>query len=99
MLILHLRGAEDDTEGTAVHKICRRLLRKKCSPLQRIHIHCFSSNVDQVKAWTSTFPHCYFGVTGLVRSFTPKQRLAVKEIAAERLLLETDSPHLTPTQE
>ena len=40
------------------------------------------------------FPNCYFGFTGLVRSFSAAQRRALRVIPAERLLLETDSPHL-----
>ena len=40
------------------------------------------------------FLNCYFGITGLIRSFSAAQRRALRVIPAERLLLETDSPHL-----
>ena len=93
VLILHLRGAGGNA---GVHAISRRLLRQKCPGDQRIHLHCFSGDVSQVMGWTTRYAHCYFGLSALVRSFTDPQRAAVREIPLDRLLLETDAPHLVP---
>ena len=94
VLILHLRGVT--SASPAAHNISRRLLEQNCSSDQRIHLHCFSGETSQVRSWTSRFPHCYFGLSALVKSFSTKQREAVREIPTDRLLLETDAPHLTP---
>ncbi|XP_072170032.1 3'-5' ssDNA/RNA exonuclease TatD-like [Diadema setosum] len=56
--------------------------------------HCGDSL--QVRAWTARFPHCYFGVSALVRSLSDPQRTAVREIPLDHLLLEIDAPHLAP---
>ncbi|XP_072181942.1 3'-5' ssDNA/RNA exonuclease TatD-like [Diadema setosum] len=93
ILILHLRGVEDQT---GVHVISRRLIQRSCPGDQRIHLHSFSGDSLQVRARTARFPHCYFGVSALVRSLPDPQRTAVREIPLDRLLLEIDAPHLAP---
>ncbi|XP_054769718.2 putative deoxyribonuclease TATDN2 [Lytechinus pictus] len=99
VLILHLRGTSEDLEGRAVHNMARRLLQKHCHKMQRMHLQSFSSDMSQVQSWIRSFPHCYFGITGLARYFTPEQEEAVKAIPQDRLLLETDSPHFAPHPE
>ncbi|XP_063955524.1 3'-5' ssDNA/RNA exonuclease TatD-like [Lytechinus pictus] len=93
VLILHLRGVED---GTSVHVISRRLIRKKCPKGQRIHLHSFNGTVAQMRAWTTEFPNCFLGLSGLTRWFSDHQRTMVREIPEGRLLLETDAPYLPP---
>ncbi|XP_041481952.1 putative deoxyribonuclease TATDN2 isoform X2 [Lytechinus variegatus] len=99
VLNLHLRGTSEDLEGRAVHNMARRLLQKHCHKMQRIHLQSFSSDMSQVQSWIRSFPHCYFGITGLAQYFTPEQEEAVKAIPQDRLLLETDSPHFAPHPE
>ena len=94
VLVMHLRGMDDDPMGNVVHKIALRKLREKCMVNQRIHLHCFSGDTRLVREWTNAFPHCYFGITGVVKTFDIEQYAAVCEIRGDRLLLETDSPHL-----
>ncbi|XP_011670874.2 uncharacterized protein LOC105441457 [Strongylocentrotus purpuratus] len=96
VLILHLRGGAHADTSYAVHKLSRRLLTRQCSPLQRIHLHCYNSDEVQVKAWAIAFPHCYFGFTGLARHFNASQVRGLRAVAADRVVLETDSPHLPP---
>ncbi|KAL4225119.1 hypothetical protein ACF0H5_015812 [Mactra antiquata] len=43
-----------------------------------------------------TFPSYYFGFTGLVGQFNAAQREALTAVPINRLLLESDSPHLNP---
>lgn len=58
--------------------------------------HSFTGSPDDVRAIRR---HCdpYFGINGVVTfKNAPELRLAVKEIGADRLILETDSPYLAP---
>lgn len=60
-------------------------------------LHCYSGSLEMMKAFSKRFG-CYFGFDGPV---TFKNALSPKENASncpsDRLLLETDSPYLTPT--
>ena len=94
VLVMHLRGTQADPLGSVVYRLGHRLLRRHCSRYQRIHLHCFSGDEGMMRAWMDEFPNCFFGITGLIRSFSAQQRRALRAIPAERLLLETDSPHL-----
>ncbi len=40
------------------------------------------------------YPNCYVGFTGLVQRFDRMQRDTLKQVRADRLLVETDSPYL-----
>ena len=95
VLVMHLRGSKDDQHSSVVNRLAMRRLKVKCYPqYQRVHLHSFTGDVRIVKAWLTKFPHTYFGISGLVKSFDGDQLQAVKEIPLNRLLLETDSPHL-----
>ncbi|MFV0275293.1 MAG: TatD family hydrolase [Bacilli bacterium] len=58
-------------------------------------IHCFSYGVDMAKQFVKLGYH--LGITGVV-TFKNSEKLkkVVKEIPLDKLLLETDSPYLTP---
>ncbi|XP_072181655.1 putative deoxyribonuclease TATDN2 [Diadema setosum] len=94
ILVMHLRGAAADPCGSTVNRLAIRLLKKKCLAHQRIHLHYFSVDAGMVRAWVAAFPHCYFGVSGLIQSFNRDQLQAVRKIPLTRLLLETDSLYL-----
>ena len=47
--------------------------------------------------WQKHFPNVYAGFSGLVTSFTESQKLGLRGVPADRLLLETDSLYL-PTK-
>ena len=99
VLIMHLRGEASDPRGWVVHNYALDLLKRKCVPTQRVHLHCFCGDEEQVRAWTHAFPNAYFGLSGLLspsRSSETTVR-AVRAIPSGRLLLETDSPHLCVT--
>ena len=91
-IILHLRG--QDRYGADVHARGLCILRRKCSPSQPIHIHCFTGTADMVRDWSEAFPHAYFGFTAAARSFDADQVEALKAIPKDRLLLEMDSPYM-----
>ncbi|XP_071501019.1 uncharacterized metal-dependent hydrolase YcfH-like [Diadema antillarum] len=94
ILVMYLRGAAADLCGSTVNRLAIRLLKKKYLAHQRVHLHSFSGDAGMVRAWVAAFPHCYFGVLGLIQSFNRDQLQSVREIHLTRLLLETDSPHL-----
>ncbi|XP_063951375.1 putative deoxyribonuclease TATDN2 [Lytechinus pictus] len=96
VLILHLRGDSKNNTAYAAHTLARRLLAKHCSPLQRIHIHNFSSDALQAGKWIAAFPYCYFGIAGMAAYFTTEQIQGLRAVPADRLILETDAPHLPP---
>ena len=72
---------------------------EKCLPSQRIHLHCFSGDEELVKTWMEAFPNTYFSLSGLICSSPRETREAVRSIPGDRLLLETDSPHLAIDRE
>ncbi|KAH3724158.1 hypothetical protein DPMN_049968 [Dreissena polymorpha] len=91
-VILHLRG--QDRYSSEVSALALRLMRENTSPTQRVHLHCFGGNLDQVLGWSTAFPRCYFSIAGSVAQFDEIQRAAVRRIPLNRLLVETDSPYL-----
>lgn len=84
---IHAREALQDTYDI----LSKRPIDKNFS------LHCYSGSLEMMKAFSKRFD-CYFGFDGPV---TFKNALSPKENAAfcpiDRLLLETDSPYLTPT--
>ena len=62
--------------------------------LQSIHLHCFNGDEATVKLWSDAYPGTYFGFSSMVKGFGERQRRRLKGIPGNRLLLESDSPHL-----
>ncbi|MFH1145946.1 MAG: TatD family hydrolase [bacterium] len=59
-------------------------------------IHCFTGTVDQLEALVG-FPDVYIGLTGIVTFAKAENvREAAKVVPLDRLLVETDSPFLSP---
>ena len=94
VLVLHLRGETTDRLSQVPHWVCLPWFTARCCRYQRIHLHCFTSGPQEVTAWKSAFPHAYFELTSLVKDFTNEQKRAVQNIPLDRLLLESDAPHL-----
>jgi Tat protein secretion system quality control protein TatD with DNase activity len=70
------------------------LQEKVPNSLQGIHIHCFHGDSVTVKLWLNSYPGTYFGFTMMVKGFGERQRLGLKSVPCNRLLLESKSPHL-----
>ena len=81
-IILHLRGQDRYGADLHAHGLC--ILRRKCSPSQPIHIHCFTGTADMVRDWSEAFPHAYFCFTAAARSFDADQVEALKGIPTSR---------------
>ena len=80
--VVHCRESDDDIlEGI------------QNSGLNRGVIHCFASNVDFAQNILETGFHISF--TGMI-TFIKELEGVVKEIPLERMMVETDSPYLSP---
>jgi TatD DNase family protein len=91
VLILHLRGPAKEM---GVYSRGLELVKLHCPSSQPIHLHCFAGGRSEVRMWLESFPGSYFGYTGLVARFNQNQCDGLKSVPKDRLLLETDSPHL-----
>jgi len=86
-LFLHSRDA---------HPRFADILRAQRARLPRAVAHCFTGSAEELRAYVDL--GLYIGITGWIcdeRRGTNLLQL-VREIPAERLLVETDSPYLTP---
>ena len=85
-VVVHLRDAFDD---------CVALLKEHEELLSKTVIHCFSGTLAEAKIFASL--GCYISLSGIITFKKPGDLPAVaKEIALERLLVETDAPYLAP---
>ncbi len=85
---------ERDTNGRFLE-----MLREAPNPDRRGVVHCFSGNREALEAYLDL--GFFIGVTGIVTiaSRGKDLRKLVVDIPAERLLIETDAPYLTPAPE
>jgi TatD DNase family protein len=86
-LFLHMRDAHGD-----FHAILRAIRDK----LSDVVVHCFTGNRDEMRDYLDL--DCHIGITGWIcdeRRGTHMQDY-LKDIPAERLLVETDAPYLKP---
>ena len=86
-LFLHERNAvEDFIKVLSNHKeICKKSI-----------VHCFTGNAEILKKYLSM--GCYIGITGWICDSRRAKdlRQAVRYIPLDRIMIETDSPFLTP---
>jgi TatD DNase family protein len=82
---------ERDTNGRFLE-----ILRENSNPSRRGVVHCFSGDNKELKAYLSL--GFYIGITGIltIASRGKDLRKLVVNIPADRLLIETDAPYLTP---
>ena len=93
VLVLHCRGMPNDS-GNEAFLLLLALLQKQGVPAtQKIHLHCFTGTRLVLKTWTDSYPGTYFGVTRTAVHFDEEQKAALREVAADKLLLETDAPY------
>jgi TatD family hydrolase len=75
---------------------CLAIMKRELPINHRIHWHCFNGSISEFRAIREAFPNCYFGIAGLATmdSCHPQLSGVIISIPENRLLLETDSPHL-----
>jgi TatD DNase family protein len=62
-----------------------------------IHVHCFTDAPELAASLLAHFPNLYIGVTGVITyASNTNTSEVVRATPLERLLLETDSPFMTP---
>ena len=85
---------ERDTAGRFLE-----LLRANWDPRGKGVVHCFSGSSEDLEGYLDL--GLYIGITGIltVKGRGKDLRRMVKGIPAERLLVETDAPYLTPSPE
>ena len=95
-LVLHCRASGGSSQASAV--LYRRLLgvvqEKVLKRLQGIHLHTFTVDTATVILWLESYPETYFGFYLLAKRCDEGQRQGIRAVPEDRLLLETDSPHL-----
>jgi len=94
-LVLHIRSNPYQVTFNPYEKVFE-IVQDYCGRLQPIHLHCFGGTAEDVEPWRQTFPNCYFGFTFSVDFFSGDQVQGLKKVPLERILLETDSPYLSP---
>jgi Tat protein secretion system quality control protein TatD with DNase activity len=62
--------------------------------LQSIHLHCFNGDLVTVNLWSDAYPGTYFWFSSMLKGFGDRQRRGLNAVPGNRLLLESDSPHL-----
>ncbi|XP_041361670.1 uncharacterized protein LOC121377662 [Gigantopelta aegis] len=70
------------------------LLQERCAPSQLLHLTSFDGGRQAVQDARRLFPETYFGISGNVFEMDWEQRQAVVLIPVDRLLLETNAPHV-----
>ena len=87
LLFVHSRDA---------HPRLAEILREYRGRLSRVVVHCFTGEAEELRAYLEL--DCHIGITGWICDERRGRHLhaLVHEIPAERLLLETDAPYLTP---
>jgi len=88
-IVVHSRSAEDETY---------QILKENAKKETRIHMHCYGESEAQAKRLMDEFPNLYFGFTGAI-TFDNSDKICkvIRDvIPIERILLETDSPYMSP---
>lgn len=85
-LVVHSRNAHKE--------LCLLLESYKGTPLSGI-FHSFGGSLDEAKELL-TFENFFLGINGVLTFKKSTLREVLKEIPLERVVLETDSPYLTP---
>ncbi|RUS80029.1 hypothetical protein EGW08_012199 [Elysia chlorotica] len=94
-VVFHIRPRSVEQEAISeaysetLFEATKHLGKEQC-----IQLHSFSGGVLEVQQWISSFPKTFFSFSGLTSSFNEYQREGLRAVPLERLLLETDSPHL-----
>jgi len=57
-------------------------------------LHCYTGNSDDIKKFNEL--NVYYGITGIITFKNSNLRTLVKEMPSDRILIETDSPYLSP---
>ena len=98
VLVIHCRDYNNSPDASDLClKTMENRLRgcdlKRC----KIHRHCFNGPVKEMEKWHQSFPSIMFGFTALIVRPERHREVSdvIRKLPLERILLETDAPHLT----
>lgn len=90
-IIIHTRKSDEDTLAC---------IREAVPKDHRMHIHCFISGPNLARSILEEYPNSFIGITGVV-SYVGSRHVGdlirSGELPLERILLESDSPHMVPS--
>ena len=87
-VVVHCREAESD---------CYSIMKEILPRNWKIHLHCYTGDLEQAEKYMTHFSNLYFGVTNLITFPTAtKVHQNATDIPLRRLLLETDAPYFVP---
>ena len=88
-LVIHLRDAEE---------IGLNFLKLHLPRDWKLHRHCFRGTKEQYDEWMAVFPNTWWSLTAWITGggLNNDQKLMIRTIQSDRLLLETDSPYFNP---
>ncbi|XP_013401815.1 uncharacterized protein LOC106167563 isoform X1 [Lingula anatina] len=94
VLVLYCHSKLYDKQGQHAYLMLLDHLQNVVPSYHMIHLRYFYGTKYVVKHWLKKFPRTHFGFTGLVGSFNPEQRAALKMLRDSQILLESDVPYL-----
>ena len=98
VLVIHCR--EGDNKSRDASDMCLTVmssfLKDDVAKNSRIHRHCYNGGVREMIRWRDGFPSVMFRFTALIlrRERHIEVDDVIKQLPMEKILLETDSPHL-----
>ena len=91
---LHLRGGKDPQADNA-HREAFEILQEAGFPERGTLLHCCALPPDELRSWIDAGCHIAYGGAITFKS-AEAAREGARLVPAERLLLETDAPYMTP---
>ena len=87
-----------DNDPLVAHRRCYEVVwEAQVSRVTPIHLHSFTGSQECWRLWKNTYPQTKMGISGILfHSESNDLAVAVKHLAWEDLLLESDAPHLVP---
>ena len=98
VLVIHCRDYNNSPDAS---DLCLKTIENKLRGCDlkrcKIHRHCFNGPVKEMEKWHQSFPSIMFGFTALILRPERHREVSdvIKKLPLDRILLETDAPHLT----
>ena len=98
-IVIHCRDKRNSMDA---YKTCLKVFEEEIPAFHRevtsIHFHSFNRGLSTLGDWLARFPRIRIGVTSLLlrKGWDPEFEAVVEHLDLEQILLETDSPYLTP---
>ena len=84
------------TRGECASETVRKCLLHFNLQNKQIHRHCFTGDTEEANLWMSSFKHIKLSISSIILNSKQLQE-SVQTIPSSQLMLESDSPHLSPS--